>query len=173
MESWAEIKPVRHDLGSGAARVAVKALEAEWEFELFDEGQVGKEAGGLGDPAAGAFLGRESGDVGVIEEDASGVRDFESGDEAEGGGLPAAGRPHQEVMRAGSDVDGKVLDCWDLAETFADSLKADAGHEVGRFKFSDSSLKPRVVGHDRNQPLEVGYSSWVPIRSTFTVRSMA
>lgn len=158
MESWAEIKPVPHDLGSGAPLVSVEALEAEGKLELLDEGQVGKESGGLGDPAAGAILGRETGDVGVVEEDAAGIRGFESGDEAEGGGLAAAGRSHQEVMRAGSDVDGKVLDCRDLAETFADSLKADAGHVTGRFKFSDSSVKLRVVGHDRNQPLEVGYS---------------
>lgn len=100
METRAEIEAVRHDLGAGATLVAVDALEAEGKFELFDQGQVGKEPGRLGDPAAGAFLGRKSGDVGVVEEDPSGIREFEAGDEAEGGGLATAGGSDEEVVGA-------------------------------------------------------------------------
>jgi hypothetical protein len=141
MESRAEVESVRHHLGTGATFVAVDALEAEGKFELFDQGQVGKEPGRLGDPAAGAILGRETGDVGVVEEDPSGIREIEAGDEAEGRGLAAAGGPNEEVVGTGGDVDGEVLHRMDGAETFADSLKSDARHEGERFKISDSSLK--------------------------------
>jgi hypothetical protein len=100
MEARAEVEAVRHDLGAGATFVAVHALEAEGKFELFDQGQVGKEPGRLGDPATGTFLGRKSGDVGVVEEDPSGIGEFEARDEAEGGGLAAAGGADEEVVGA-------------------------------------------------------------------------
>jgi hypothetical protein len=141
METRAEIEAVRHDLGAGATLVAVDALEAEGKFELFDQGQVGKEPGRLGDPAAGAFLGRKSGDVGVVEENPSGIREFEAGDEAEGGGLATAGGAHEEVVGTGGDVDGEVLHRMNGPEVFADSLESDARHDGERFKVSDSSLK--------------------------------
>ncbi len=140
MESRTEVEPVCHHFGTGAALVAVDALEAEGKFELFDQGQVRKESGRLRDPPAGAFLGRETGDVGTVEEDPSGIGELEAGDESEGGGLATAGRTDKEVMRARGDVDGEVLHRMDGAETFADSLKLDARHDGGeiqdfRFKF--------------------------------------
>jgi hypothetical protein len=142
VETGAEVESVRHDLGTGAALMAVDALEAEGKFELFDQGQVGKEPGRLGDPATGTFLGRKSGDVGVVEEDPPGIGEFEAGDEAEGGGLAAAGGTDEEVMGARGDVDGEVLHRMDGPEVFADSLESDARHGGDRFKISDSSLKP-------------------------------
>jgi hypothetical protein len=121
--------------------VAVDALEAEGKFELFDQRQVRKESRRLRDPPTGAFLGRETGDVGVVEEDPTGIGELEAGDEAERGGLATAGGAHEEVVGTGGDVDGEVLHRMDGAETFADSLKSDARHEGERFKISDSSLK--------------------------------
>jgi hypothetical protein len=149
MEARAEVEAVRHDLGAGATFVAVHALEAEGKFELFDQGQVGKEPRRLRDPAAGAFLGREPGDVGVVEEDPSGIREIEAGDEAEGRGLAAAGGPNEEVMGAGGDVDGEVLHRMNGTEVFADSLESDARHDGDRFKISDSSLKPEGAASPR------------------------
>lgn len=140
MEARAEVEAVRHDLGAGATLVAVDALEAEGKFELFDQRKVGKEPGRLGDPAAGAFLGRKSGDVGVVEEDPSDIREIEAGDESEGGGLATAGGAHEEVMGAGGDVDGEVLHRMNGTEVFADFLESDARHDGERFKISDSSF---------------------------------
>jgi len=156
MESRAEVESIRHHLGTGATFVAVDALEAEGKFELFDQRQVRKESRRLSDPPAGTFLGWESGDVGVVEEDPTGIGGFEAGDEAERGGLATAGGTDEEMMRARGDVDGEVLHRMDGAEAFADSLESDARHDGGRFKISDSSLKPCVVCHGRNQPLDVG-----------------
>ncbi len=156
MESRAEVESVRHHLGTGATFMTVDALKAEGKLELFDQRQVRKQSGRLCDPPARAFLGRETGDVGVVEEDPSGIGELEAGDESERGGLATAGGTDEEVMRARGDVDGEVLHRMDGAETFADSLKSDARHDGGRFKISDSSLKPCVVCHGRNQPLDVG-----------------
>ena len=141
MESRAEVEPVRHHLGTCTTFMAVDALKAEGKFELFHQGQVRKESGRLCDPPTGALLGRETGDVGVIKKDPTGIGEFEAGDEAEGGGLAAAGGTDKEVMRARGDVDGEVLHRLDGAEVFADSLESDARHDGERFKVSDSSLK--------------------------------
>ena len=82
MESRAEVESVRHHLGMGATFMAIDALKAEGKFELFDQRQVWKQSGRLRDPPARAFLGRETGDVGVVEEDPSGIGELEAGDEA-------------------------------------------------------------------------------------------
>lgn len=127
-ESVRKAESVGHDLGPGGAIGGGEAAEAEWEFQLGLQVEVREEAGRLGDPAALPPFRGQGADVGSVREDLTGVRGFESGDEAEGGGFAAAGRASEQVMAPGLDFNGQVLDGLDGSEPFAQSLELDARH---------------------------------------------
>lgn len=127
-ESVREAESVRDDLGPSGALGGGDPAKAEREFQLGLQVEVREESRGLGDPPALAPLGRQGGDVGSVGEDLAGVRGFEAGDEAEGGGLPAAGRAGEQVMAPGLDLDVQVPDGLDGSEPFAQSQELDARH---------------------------------------------
>lgn len=127
-ESVRKADSVGHDLGPGGAIGGGEAAETEWEFQLGLQVEVGQQARRLGDPAALASFRAEGSDVGSVGEDLAGVRGFESGDEAKGGGFAAAGRAGEQVMAPGLDFDGQVPDGRDGSEPFAQSLELDARH---------------------------------------------
>ena len=67
---------------------------------------------------------RDGSDVGAIEQDAAGVRLFETGKHAQQRALAAAGRAEQRKEFAGTDVERQVLDGDHAAEPLGDGRNA-------------------------------------------------
>ena len=59
----------------------------------------------------------------AAQRDLPAVRTLEAGDEAEGGGLPAAARPEQREDLAPGDLEGSAVDGGGAAEQLADAVE--------------------------------------------------
>ncbi len=113
-------------------------MDPQGEVELVRDGEVRKQRGVLGHPAASTQVWRATGPVGGIELDAAGVGGIESGDEAQGGGLAAAGRAGQREDRAWRYVQGQSSDGDGGAERLAKVLE-DEGSQRGGVSGKDQA----------------------------------
>jgi hypothetical protein len=66
-----------------------------------------------------ALIGRERGNIGAIDQDASPTRMLEPGDHAQQGCLTASGRPEQREQLASLDAEIDIVDRYGRAEILA------------------------------------------------------
>ena len=79
-----------------------------------------------------AAVGRQAGDLGSIELDASGVGFLEAGDDAQGGGLAAAGGSQQHQELAVGDRQRHVPDGEEVAVALDQPLAVEPCHQITR-----------------------------------------
>jgi hypothetical protein len=114
-----------------------QAPDAEAESEVLGHGEVRVERVVLEDHGDITVARRQTADVGVADENASGGETFEAGNHAQGAGFAATRRTKQDNKRLVGDFQGEAKDGRDLltaatAVDFGDVLKGDAGHGAGR-----------------------------------------
>jgi len=113
-------------LVAGAIRATANA---EAEGNVLENGQMAKERVVLKDEADAAVTGRGVGDVLAMKEDAAiaaGVGVFQAGENAQEGGLTAAGGAEEGDEAAGWNLEFKVLERDKAAKGFADVDGVDA-----------------------------------------------
>ena len=80
------------------------------------DGQVREQGVGLEDGVDRAPVGRGGGQVLAVEQDLAAGGGLEAGDEAQGGGLAAAGRAEDREELAGADLEVDAVDRGEVAE---------------------------------------------------------
>jgi hypothetical protein len=129
--------PVSQGHHAGSSFRWGKAGDIEGEIELTGDIQVGEQGRALGHPTAAPLMRSERCDVGVVAEDPSGIRGFETGDDSKGGGFAAAGGTGQDQVGFGGQFQGQAFEGEDRTEGFAELLEVERGQgEEGGIRIS-------------------------------------
>ncbi len=120
------------DEGHGFVDAAVEfgtghALHAQPEGEVVADVEMREEGVGLEDGVDGAPVGGDGKGVEAVEPELTGVGEVESGDEAEEGGLAAAGGAEEGEELAGGDGEADVVEGGDGAEAAGQVAGLDGG----------------------------------------------
>jgi hypothetical protein len=106
-------------------------LHAQAEADVFAHREMGEQGVALEDLVHAAPVGRQAADVHAVQEDAARIGQFETGEQAQERGLPAARGAEQRDEFSGPHREADVVDGGEIAKALGHAADLDHGGIAG------------------------------------------